>query len=576
MSSGAADGWVRGRDYRRGNRLGSGGYGVVFECINMNPTPRKEGVQLNRGALFAEKVVELACDRGSVDELRNEVEVLSSLQHPHIVRYYGSYISGKERYRLHLFMEFVPGGSLHDIVIQFGRLSEAVIQTYTEQILQALQYLHSEGYIHRDLKASNILINTSSVVKVGDFGTCHRMENLRTQKHEIEHSQVGTPSFFPPERILEKKIGPQTDIWALGCVILEMVNGYRPFRNAENLYQIGYRLSSGELPSEEVPGTSSEDLRKFVTKCCERDPEKRPLANELLNDRFIKMEIGSESTSDCGYSSDITESDRMTMATTETMTISTLNYYNSSRVVGGGGGGGGHSYNQHQGNQLVPAAPRHLQQQQQPQQQQQQHHQPKHHHHHHHHKLVGFRPRKYFPSFRACVNGFAIAAGASFVHAKGFVSKLLSPSKRIQAITDQPVNLSHGHTATRQNALVRGCVWLVGVTTPPPELATFLAGRHQRNGECDPNTRDVCSVLRYMFRKRGKKVVKKLFIFTFLTALIAVLYELILLIREKRKLLKHLQSETVISSPRFRPTCANMRIIQRYLRVKTGGKVIEG
>ena len=544
--NGPSDGWVRGRDYRRGNRLGSGGYGVVFECINMNPTVRKEGIKLNRGALFAEKVVELACDRGSINELRNEVEVLSSLQHPHIVRYYGSYISGKERCRLHLFMEYVPGGSLHDIVVQFGRLSEAVIQTYTEQILQALQYLHSEGYVHRDLKASNILINTSSVVKVGDFGTCHRMENLRNQNHEIELSQVGTPSFFPPERILEKKIGPQTDIWALGCVILEMINGYRPFRHAENVYQVGYRLSSGELPSEEVPGTASNELRKFVKLCCERDLDRRPLSNTLLNDQFIKMEIGSESTSDFGYGSDGTD-DRMSLEMTETMTISTLNYYNSTIAATSTA-----EYGQQQIVQQVPlvaAASR----------------QPA-----HGHRSV--RKRKYIPSMQACFSGCAIAAGASVLqsigYAKNLISKYSTTPKGMAAISDGAVSLQHGHTS--QSALIRGCVWLVGITTPPAELTTFLQRARERHSEYHERHHNG-SMFYYFMRKKGTKSFRKFMMFTFCTALLTLMYELVLLIREKRKLI---QQEGAYS-PRCRPS-ANIRIIQRYLRCKTGGKLTEG
>ena len=305
--------WVRGRDYRRGSRLGKGGFGVVYECINLVPrqTHGTGKVFLKRGALFAEKVVDMPNmnDASRVEDLRHEIEVLSNLCHPHIVRYYGSAVSGKKRNRFHLFMECVPGGSLKDVVDKFGLLSESVVQVYSEQILQALDYLHSNGYIHRDLKASNILVTTSSTVKVTDFGTCHKMSQCYGRdvtspspspcpssplSMNVEERHPGTPFFFPPERVLQGRIGYQTDIWALGCVVLEMVSGRVPFSSGSNYMQVYYRVGNGEKPR--IPGGCSEPLKAFLGECF-ADAEIRPSAAELLQSRFIKEELAY--TSDC-------------------------------------------------------------------------------------------------------------------------------------------------------------------------------------------------------------------------------------------------------------------------------------
>ncbi|KAJ9447158.1 Mitogen-activated protein kinase kinase kinase A [Diplonema papillatum] len=293
-------GWVRGRDYKRGSKIGQGGYGVVYECINMHPTvihsKSATPVVLERGSLFAEKIVDIADAENKVVDLCHEIQILSELEHPHIVRYYGSTITGKNKDRIHLFMEYVPGGSLNQLVQQFGLLSELVVQAYTAQILRALEYLHTAGYVHKDLKASNILISTSSVVKITDFGTCHKIAkcsktNKRASKMHVEDKQTGTPNFFPPERIREKKIGPQTDIWALACVILEMINGRTPFSTASNYVVAQYRVGSGEVPR--VPSSASDLLKAFLSRCF-LDASKRPSATELLQDPFITTHLVNE------------------------------------------------------------------------------------------------------------------------------------------------------------------------------------------------------------------------------------------------------------------------------------------
>ena len=275
----------------------------MYECINLQPKLIDGELTIGKGGLFAEKVVDIPHlnDESRLRDLQHEVRVLSELNHPHIVRYYGSAVSGRNQNRLHLFMEYVPGGSLLDVVTKFGLLSEPVVQTYCRQILLALEYLHDRGYVHRDLKASNILVTTSSVVKVTDFGTCHKMSRCceegdgRAGSMNVEERHAGTPYFFPPERVLEGKIGYQTDVWALGCVLLEMVSGRAPFASGSNYLRVYYRLGSGETPT--IPGDVSETLRDFLDQCF-LPAEERPSAAALLEHPFITEEVEFDDTID--------------------------------------------------------------------------------------------------------------------------------------------------------------------------------------------------------------------------------------------------------------------------------------
>lgn len=177
-----------------------------------------------------------------------------------------------------LFLEYVPNGTLSDTIKkQGGSLDESTIQFYTNQILKGLNYLHSNGLVHCDIKPQNVLIGKNGA-KIADLGCAKMVED--------GSKFSGTPVFMAPEVARGQEQGFQADVWALGCTIIEMATGSNPWPEIDDhvsaLYKIGY---SGGLP--EIPSRFSGDARDFLSKCLKRDAKDRWTAKELLDHKFL-------------------------------------------------------------------------------------------------------------------------------------------------------------------------------------------------------------------------------------------------------------------------------------------------
>ncbi|NXC30381.1 PAK3 kinase, partial [Campylorhamphus procurvoides] len=131
-----------------------------------------------------------------------------------------SYLVGEE---LWLVMEYMDGGTLFDVISK-AHLSEEEMAAVSRECLKGLDFLHSNGVIHRDIKSSNILIRTDGCVKLGDFGLCGQI-NL---EQSYRNSVTGTSWWMAPEVVTSKPYGPKVDIWSLGIVGLEMLEGEAP------------------------------------------------------------------------------------------------------------------------------------------------------------------------------------------------------------------------------------------------------------------------------------------------------------------------------------------------------------
>ncbi|EGB06773.1 hypothetical protein AURANDRAFT_12262, partial [Aureococcus anophagefferens] len=209
--------------WKLGKLIGSGSYGTVFQ-----------GLRLDTGALIAIKTLILPATHDERDALREieqlhgEIEVMSSLRHENIVEYLGAEIEEADR-KLHIFQEWVPGGSLSAVVRTFGgRLDDDVNRRYLEHCLRGLVYLHEHRVVHRDVKGENVLISDTGVAKLADMGASKRIHAEGTLL-DTESSLKGTPYFMAPEQMRQKRVGRRADVWAMGGLALLMATGDPPW-----------------------------------------------------------------------------------------------------------------------------------------------------------------------------------------------------------------------------------------------------------------------------------------------------------------------------------------------------------
>ncbi|KAF8343765.1 uncharacterized protein EI90DRAFT_3149332 [Cantharellus anzutake] len=260
----------------RGELIGRGTYGRVYLALNATA-----------GEMIAVKQVELpktvsdkedARQVSVVEALRSEGSTLRTLDHPNIVQYLG--IQETEQH-LSIFLEYIPGGSIGSCLRKYGRFSEDVIKAFTRDILEGLSYLHSVGVLHRDLKADNILVDPSGTCKISDFGISKKAGDI--YKNETNTAMMGSIFWMAPEVLTNNQQGysAKIDIWSLGCVVLEMWAGRRPW-NQEDMITVMYKLGSTKqappVPDDVTLGEFAEDFR---SKCFAVDPAQRPMAAEL-------------------------------------------------------------------------------------------------------------------------------------------------------------------------------------------------------------------------------------------------------------------------------------------------------
>ena len=276
--------------WQQGRFIGSGSFGTVYAAVNMD-----------NGMVMAVKEIRMQ-DSQSMKQvlkaLKDEMTVLEMLRHPNIVLYYGVEV---HRDRVFIFMEYCQGGSLARL-LEYGRIEdEKVIQVYTMQMLEGLSYLHHKGVVHRDVKPENILLDHLGVIKFADFGAAKfiarsgrtRQPNGLTSVNNTGNgklnSLIGTPMYMSPEAITGTSQGQQssTDIWAMGCCVLEMATGRRPWANLDNEWAIMYHIAAGQLPQLPSPDQLSVSGLAFLMRTLQRDPLQRPTAMDLLDDPWI-------------------------------------------------------------------------------------------------------------------------------------------------------------------------------------------------------------------------------------------------------------------------------------------------
>ncbi|XP_076464081.1 serine/threonine-protein kinase PAK 4-like isoform X2 [Babylonia areolata] len=248
-------------------KIGEGSTGIV--CIATN----REGRQM------AVKKMDLRKQQRR-ELLFNEVVVMRDYHHPNIVEMYNSYLVNDE---LWVVMEFMEGGALTDIVTNSSGMTEQQIATVCRACLKALAFLHANGVIHRDIKSDSILLSHDGKVKLSDFGFCAQV----TQDLQKRKSLVGTPYWMAPEVISRLPYGPEVDIWSLGIMVMEMIDGEPPFFNEPPL-QAMRRIRDMPPPKLKNTHRISPRLQGFIDRMLVRDPHQRATAPELLQHTFLR------------------------------------------------------------------------------------------------------------------------------------------------------------------------------------------------------------------------------------------------------------------------------------------------
>lgn len=253
------------KDYQLGDCLGKGAFGSVYRALNWGT-----------GETVAVKQIKLAdLPKSELRVIMLEIDLLKNLDHPNIVKYNG-FVKTPET--LNIILEYCENGSLHSISKNFGRFPENLVALYMSQVLLGLVYLHEQGVIHRDIKGANILTTKQGLVKLADFGVASRTTGLH------ESSVVGTPYWMAPEVIELTGASTASDIWSVGCTVIELLDGKPPYHTLQPMPAL-FRIVNDDHPP--LPQGASPGVLDFLMQCFQKDPNLRVSARKLLKHPWI-------------------------------------------------------------------------------------------------------------------------------------------------------------------------------------------------------------------------------------------------------------------------------------------------
>ncbi|CAD8114304.1 unnamed protein product [Paramecium primaurelia] len=265
--------------YKLGQVIGRGNFGTVQIGYKIDQV--KNGF---KGKCYAIKCIDK--DRLSFEQIQRELEILSRLDHPNIIRVYEEY---EDQNHFYFVMEYCKGGELLQQILKHGALSERMTQIIMRQLFSAVGYLHERGIIHRDLKPENLMLANADGefdIRIIDFGLSKREQVIKKpqqQRSKCRHqTKVGTPIYVAPE-VIKGVYSETCDEWSLGCIMYALLFGEPPF-SGQNIQQLEQQINKPNLKFKLNVSTECQDL---ITKLLEPNPNKRITCLQALKHTWM-------------------------------------------------------------------------------------------------------------------------------------------------------------------------------------------------------------------------------------------------------------------------------------------------
>lgn len=263
-------------DFEIVKKVGEGAFSSVYQVVRRSD-----------GLIYALKKVKIGqLKQREKENALNEIRILASIDHPHIVAYKEAFIDDKEDV-LCIVMEFLAGGDLYHKISECKKqralIPERLVWRYLIQMVRGLKHLHAMKIVHRDLKSANLFLSEDlKQIKLGDLNVS------KVAKGRLVYTQTGTPYYASPEVWRDEPYDAKSDIWSLGCVVYEMCNRAPPF-NGRKMEELFAKVQKGSF--ERLAAIYSDDLQSLVSSLLRVSPVLRPSCDEILDNHAVKLRM---------------------------------------------------------------------------------------------------------------------------------------------------------------------------------------------------------------------------------------------------------------------------------------------